>query len=138
MNNSREKSMSISKKNKEKAKNLGTFFLFAGPSLFFFCMAILVPLMFGIYLTFTDWNGISKEKNIIGLQNYVTAFQDGSFWQSLLLTMIFTMISVLLVNYVAFLLARLVTSGVRFQNFYRASFFTPNLIFSLMKLIEMV
>ena len=120
--------MSISKKNKEKAKNLGTFFLFAGPSLFFFCMAILVPLMFGIYLTFTDWNGISKEKNIIGLQNYVTAFQDGSFWQSLLLTMIFTMISVLLVNYVAFLLARLVTSGVRFQNFYRASFFTPNLI----------
>ena len=120
--------MSISKKNKEKAKNLGTFFLFAGSLLFFFCMAILVPLMFGIYLTFTDWNGISKEKNIIGLQNYVTAFQDGSFWQSLLLTMIFTMISVLLVNYVAFLLARLVTSGVRFQNFYRASFFTPNLI----------
>ena len=120
--------MSISKKNREKAKNLGTFFLFAGPSLFFFCMAILVPLIFGIYLTFTDWNGISKEKNIIGLQNYITAFQDGSFWQSLLLTMVFTMVSVLVVNYVAFVLARLVTSGVRFQNFYRASFFTPNLI----------
>lgn len=58
--------MSISKKNKEKAKNLDTFFLFAGPSLFFFCMAILVPLMFGIYLTFTDWNGISKEKILLG------------------------------------------------------------------------
>ena len=42
--------------------------------------------------------------------------------------MVFTMVSVLVVNYVAFVLARLVTSGVRFQNFYRASFFTPNLI----------
>ena len=47
---------------------------------------------------------------------------------SLLLTIIFTGIAVLLVNYIAFHLARLVTKGVRFQNFYRASFFTPNLI----------
>ena len=120
--------MNISKKFSTKAKNVGTFFLFAGPSLFFFVMAILVPLVYGVYLTFTDWNGISKEKNIVGIENYLTAFTDGKFWSSLLLTMVFTAISVALVNYIAFHLARLVTSGVRFQNFYRASFFTPNLI----------
>ena len=120
--------MNISKKFSTKAKNLGTFFLFAGPSLFFFVMAILVPLVYGVYLTFTDWNGISKEKNIVGIENYLTAFTDGKFWSSLLLTMVFTAISVALVNYIAFHLARLVTSGVRFQNFYRASFFTPNMI----------
>lgn len=120
--------MSISKKSRTKIKNTGTFFVFAGPSLFFFVMTILVPLVYGVYLTFTDWNGISREKNIVGLENYIKAFGDVKFWQSLLLTIIFTGIAVLLVNYIAFHLARLVTKGVRFQNFYRASFFTPNLI----------
>lgn len=120
--------MSLSKKSRTKIKNTGTFFVFAGPSLFFFVMTILVPLVYGVYLTFTDWNGISREKNIVGLENYIKAFGDVKFWQSLLLTIIFTGIAVLLVNYIAFHLARLVTKGVRFQNFYRASFFTPNLI----------
>ena len=120
--------MSISKKSRTKIKNTGTFLVFAGPSLFFFVMTILVPLVYGVYLTFTDWNGISREKNIVGLENYIKAFGDVKFWQSLLLTIIFTGIAVLLVNYIAFHLARLVTKGVRFQNFYRASFFTPNLI----------
>lgn len=117
--------MSISKKSRTKIKNTGTFLVFAGPSLFFFVMTILVPLVYGVYLTFTDWNGISREKNIVGLENYIKAFGDVKFWQSLLLTIIFTGIAVLLVNYIAFHLARLVTKGVRFQNFYRASFFTP-------------
>lgn len=120
--------MSISKKSRTKIKNTGTFLVFAGPLLFFFVMTILVPLVYGVYLTFTDWNGISREKNIVGLENYIKAFGDVKFWQSLLLTIIFTGIAVLLVNYIAFHLARLVTKGVRFQNFYRASFFTPNLI----------
>ena len=120
--------MSISKKSRTKIKNTGTFLVFAGPSLFFSVMTILVPLVYGVYLTFTDWNGISREKNIVGLENYIKAFGDVKFWQSLLLTIIFTGIAVLLVNYIAFHLARLVTKGVRFQNFYRASFFTPNLI----------
>ena len=120
--------MSISKKSRTKIKNTGTFLVFAGTSLFFFVMTILVPLVYGVYLTFTDWNGISREKNIVGLENYIKAFGDVKFWQSLLLTIIFTGIAVLLVNYIAFHLARLVTKGVRFQNFYRASFFTPNLI----------
>ena len=120
--------MSISKKSRTKIKNTGTFLVFAGPSLFFFFFFFLVPLVYGVYLTFTDWNGISREKNIVGLENYIKAFGDVKFWQSLLLTIIFTGIAVLLVNYIAFHLARLVTKGVRFQNFYRASFFTPNLI----------
>ena len=38
------------------------------------------------------------------------------------------MISVILVNFVAFLLAYMVTSGIKGQNFFRAGFFVPNLI----------
>ena len=76
-------------------------------------MTIIVPFCYGLYLTFTDWNGISKTKGFVGFSNYVTAFQDIKFWSSLGLTLIFTVISVFLVNYVAFHLARLVTSGIK-------------------------
>ena len=62
------------------------------------------------------------------MQNYLTAFSDGKFWNSLLLTVVFTAVSVFLVNYIAFLIARLVTEKIRFRNLFRASFFTPNLI----------
>lgn len=113
---------------KKSVKNCGLFFLFAGPSLIFFMMTVLIPLFYGIYLTFTDWNGISSEKNLVGFRNYMEAFCDGKFWNSLLITIVFTTISVFLVNYLAFQIARLVTEKIRFRNFYRASFFTPNLI----------
>lgn len=113
---------------RKKINDIGSFFLFAGPTVFFFVMTIIVPLCYGFYLTFTDWNGIAKVKNFVGIKNYITAFQDGKFWGSMGLTIVFTAISVLLVNYVAFHLARLVTNGIKGQNFFRAAFFTPNLI----------
>lgn len=113
---------------KKTVRRFGTFILYAGPAMFFFTMTVIVPLIYGIYLTFTDWDGISKEKKLIGMQNYLTAFSDGKFWNSLLLTVVFTAVSVFLVNYIAFLIARLVTEKIRFRNLFRASFFTPNLI----------
>ena len=116
------------KKQRGILKNTGAFLLFAGPAVFAFTMTILVPFAYGLYLTVTDWNGISKTKNIIGLTNYLSAFSDAKFWSSLGLTLLFTVFSVFLVNYTAFHLARLVTSGIKGQNFFRASFFTPNLI----------
>ncbi len=108
--------------------NAGSFAVFVGPGLFFFVMTIIVPLCYGFYLTFTDWNGIAKTKEFVGIKNYLTAFQDIKFWGAIGLTLIFTLVSVILVNYVAFHLARLVTSGIKGQNFFRAAFFTPNLI----------
>lgn len=113
---------------KRKIYNTGSFLVFAGPTVFFFVMTIIVPLCYGFYLTFTDWNGIARIKNFLGFQNYSTAFHDVKFWSSMALTIIFTLVSVIFVNYVAFHLARLVTTGIKGQNFFRAAFFTPNLI----------
>ena len=53
---------------------------------------------------------------------------DGAYWQALGRTIIYSVIAVILVNVVAFILAFLVTSGVKGQNFFRAGFFVPNLI----------
>ncbi len=104
------------------------FLMFAGPALILFCMVIIIPLIYGIYLTFTSWDGVSAEKPYVGMANYVSAFKDFYFWIALLRTVIYSAFAVVLINVVAFFLAYLVTGGVKGQNFFRAGFFIPNLI----------
>ena len=102
--------------------------MFAGLSTFAFAAVVIVPFIYGLYLTLTSWDGVSKDKPFVGLLNYITTAHDTAFWQALGRTMVYTVIAVVLVNLVAFFLAYLVTSGVKGQNFFRAGFFTPNLI----------
>ena len=104
------------------------FLMFAGPATVLFVGVVVFPFIYGLYLTFTSWDGVSREKPFVGLANYIAAFQDGAYWQALGRTMIYSVIAVIFVNVVAFLLAYLVTSGIKGQNFFRAGFFIPNLI----------
>jgi raffinose/stachyose/melibiose transport system permease protein len=71
---------------------------------------------------------VSKTKPFVGFENYISTFQDTAYWQAIGRTLIYSIIAVILVNVVAFILAYLVTSGVKGQNFFRAGFFIPNLI----------
>lgn len=104
------------------------FLSFAGPSVFLFAAVVIAPFIFGIYLTFTDWNGISSTMSFSGKANYVALFRDTAFWMSMGKTIFYTFFSVVLANAVAFFLAYLVTSHVIGKDFFRAVFFTPNLI----------
>ena len=108
-----------------KIKN---YLIFAGVTTFVFLCVVLVPFVYGIYLTFTSWDGVSKSKPFIGSTNYINAFFDADYWASLGRTFIYSAIAVILVNAVAFILAYMVTSGIKGQNFFRAGFFIPNLI----------
>lgn len=109
-------------------EKLRTYLLFAGPTTFIFFTVIILPFLFGIYLTFTDWNGISATQNFIGGKNYSAVFKDTEFWKSLGLTARYVFFTVIITNTVAFLLAFILTSGLKAQNFFRSGFFTPNLI----------
>ena len=104
------------------------YLIFAGPATFLFCAVVILPFVYGLYLTFTSWDGISKTKPFVGLANYIAAFQDAAYWQAMGRTIVYSVVSVVLVNIVAFLLAYMVTSGIKGQNFFRAGFFIPNLI----------
>lgn len=104
------------------------FLMFAGVSTFVFGAVVILPFLYGLYLTFTSWDGVSKTKPFVGIANYIATFQDAAYWQSLGRTIIYSAIAVILVNVIAFILAYLVTSGVKGQNFFRAGFFVPNLI----------
>ena len=107
---------------------VGQYAMFAGPATILFIGVVVLPFIYGLYLTFTSWDGVSAEKPFVGLENYMAAFQDATFWQALGRTAFYTVIAVIFVNIVAFALAYLVTSGIKGQNFFRAGFFIPNLI----------
>ena len=112
-------------KSSHKGKDFG---IFALPGLFCFLAVVIVPFVYGVYLTLTDWNGVSDEKNFVGLTNFIGVVKDTQFWSSLLLTFKYVIVVVILVNVIAFALAYLLTRGFKGQSFFRAGFFTPNLI----------
>lgn len=115
-------------KEKTKLGNLKLFLIFAGPAAFLFLCVVVIPFIYGAGLTFTNWNGINTNPGFVLFENYASAFQDAEFWHSLLLTIGYVLASVLLINGIAFLLAYLLTSGIKGQSFLRSAFFTPNLI----------
>ena len=102
--------------------------MFAGPGTILFLAVVIVPFLYGLYLTLTSWDGTSLSKPFVGLANFAAAFKDTTYWQAMGRTVIYSIFAVILINIVAFALAYLVTSGVKGQNFFRAGFFVPNLI----------
>lgn len=103
------------------------YVLFLLPLLAAFGITVIVPFIFGIFYSFTNWNGI-KFTEFVGLSNYVEMFKAPDYLYSLVITFIFTVFNMISVNLMAFALALLCTSGVKGRNVYRASFFLPNLI----------
>ena len=112
-----------------KSNNKGKdFCMFALPGMFCFFAVVIIPFIYGVYLTFTDWDGVAQVKNFIGLKNFAGVVRDKQFWVSLGLTFKYVIVVVILVNVLAFAIAYLLTRGIKGQNFFRAGFFTPNLI----------
>ena len=100
---------------------------FAGVPLAIFTVVLVVPFVNGFYYTFTDWDGFKITK-FVGFSNYAESFADPKFWTTLRFTGLFVVVSLILVNVVAFGLALIVTSKLRSKNFLRTLFFVPNLI----------
>lgn len=107
---------------------LKVFLLFAALPLLAFTIIVLIPFCVGIFVTLTSWNGLSSDWDFVGAANYITVLQNDSFWQSLGMTFKYVVFVLLLTNILAFGMALLVTSGFSGQNFFRAGYFTPNLI----------
>jgi len=110
-------------------KSLRPYFsVFVLPTLLAFTIAFLVPFILGIYLSFTEFTTIN-DASFVGLNNYVEAFTtDRDFLNALWFTVKFTVVSVVSVNLLAFVLALMLTKGLRATNLFRTVFFMPNLI----------
>ena len=106
-----------------KKSKLG-FWGFVLPSFAMFTLVVLIPAVWGVVYSFTDWNGISKEVRFVGFRNYIQIFtQDGDFLHAFLFTAVFSILAVACVNLVGFLLALLVTSKAKGTTLMRGAFF---------------
>ena len=110
-------------------KTLKKYFpIFVIPTLVAFAIAFLIPFITGLYLSFCEFTTISNAK-FVGLANYIKAFSSGQrFVQAFGFTTIFTVISIVTVNILAFSLAYMLTKKIKGTNFFRTVFFMPNLI----------
>ncbi|MBU1094164.1 MAG: sugar ABC transporter permease [Firmicutes bacterium] len=113
----------------EQAQNHRVFVYFLFPSLGAFLLFVIVPFVQGVYLSFTDWNGLNTgHETFLGLDNYKEIFSETRFLFSFWRTIIYSVLNIIAINLVAFGLALLVTQNLKGKNVYRAGFFLPNLI----------
>lgn len=109
-------------------RNIKRWFpVFALPTLIAFLIAFLIPFFAGLYLSFCRFRTVS-DATFVGFKNYLEAFSSGDFINSLFFTVKFAVVAVITINVIAFLLALLLTRGIRGTNLFRTVFFMPNLI----------
>jgi len=100
------------------------------PYLVLFTIFIVVPVVFGIWISLHNWDALLPVKPFVGLQNYVDLVTPGSttfgpFWKSMEATGKFTLYSVPLLVVIPLLIALVLNREFRGRNFFRATFFAP-------------
>ena len=103
------------------------WWLFLGPVVAAFAIGFIWPFIQGIYLSFCRFRLISDAK-FIGIENYLKAFSDASFMHSFWYSALFAVVSLVLINVLAFAAAYVLTQNIRGSNLFRTVFFMPNLI----------
>ncbi len=101
--------------------------VFVLPTLIAFTIGFLWPFVWGIYLSFCKFQTVNKVK-FIGISNYLRVFSDDTFIHAFGFTALFTVVSTLTINILAFLVAMLLTRRIKGTNIFRTVFFMPNLI----------
>ncbi len=103
------------------------FPIFVLPTLAAFTIGFIAPFLVGVYLYFCKFTTIN-DAVFVGVSNYTRIFSDGTFVHALWYTALFTIVSVVFINFFAFAAAMLLTRKIRGTNLFRTVFFMPNLI----------
>ncbi|HIX63505.1 MAG TPA: sugar ABC transporter permease [Candidatus Mediterraneibacter colneyensis] len=103
------------------------FPVFVLPTMIAFTIGFIAPFLLGIYLSFCKFTTVT-DAEFIGLGNYIKTLGDAEFIHSLWYTALYTIVTVLLINVLAFAVAMLLTKGIKGTNIFRTVFFMPNLI----------
>ena len=101
--------------------------LFLLPTLFAFIIGFIAPFLMGIWLSFCKFTTVT-DATFNGLANYARAVSDPAFLYSLGFTALFAVVSLVIINVLAFLLAMALTQSLPGTNIFRTMFFMPNLI----------
>ena len=101
--------------------------LFIVPVFASFCIGFVWPFLYGIYLSFCNFN-VPSDAKWVGFQNYAKIWTDAGFWNAFKNTAAFAIVTIILINVLAFTIAYALTQKMRGSNLFRTVFFMPNLI----------
>ncbi|MBR3235524.1 MAG: sugar ABC transporter permease [Atopobiaceae bacterium] len=101
--------------------------LFMGPVVIAFVIGFVWPFIQGIYLSFCKFR-ITSDAQLIGFGNYQAALADPTFRHAFWYTALTAVVSLVLINVLAFAVAYALTQAIKGANLYRTVFFMPNLI----------
>lgn len=96
-------------------------------------LAVLVvftfyPLLRGLAISMTDWNGYSPWRNWVGWDNYARMLQDANFRTALLNTLLYGFGSTIIQQVIALAAALALNRKFRGRNFMRAVIYLPALV----------
>ncbi|MCR5468476.1 MAG: sugar ABC transporter permease [Lachnospiraceae bacterium] len=103
------------------------FPLFLLPTVVAFIIGFVYPFFQGIYLSFCKFTTTS-DAAFNGISNYLNALKDATFVHAFWYTALYAVVSLLIINILAFLIAYVLTQGIKGSNLFRTVFFMPNLI----------
>ena len=101
--------------------------IFLLPTMAAFMIGFIIPFIEGIYLSFCKFTTI-KDAEFVGMSNYIDALKDTTFTGSFRFTALFAIVTLVLINVLAFLIALALTQNIKGTNIFRTVFFMPNLI----------
>jgi len=103
------------------------FPIFILPTLAAFIIGFVIPFGMGVWLSFCEFVTVN-DATFVGFKNYIAAFADPIFIHSFWMTAAFAIVSLVIINICAFLLALVLTNKIPGTNIFRTIFFMPNLI----------
>ncbi|BBI35479.1 glycerol-3-phosphate ABC transporter permease [Cohnella abietis] len=103
----------------------GKALLFTLPAMVPLTVFWLAPLVYALYLSFTEWDFMSPNKLFVGISNYTELFENPAFYKSLWVTLLFVVGSVLPIMIGGLAFAILLNSKLRFSGLYRLLIFSP-------------
>ncbi|MDD6200758.1 MAG: sugar ABC transporter permease [Firmicutes bacterium] len=107
-----------------------TFLLITLPILALFICFNTVPLLRGVYYSFTNFKGFGRY-NWVGLRNYIDLFSDARVGKSYWFTFKLAIVTTIVVNVISLILALALNSKIRAKSFFRGAYFLPNILGSL-------
>lgn len=100
--------------------------LFLLPGLALIIFFVIYPIIDTFILSFQSWNGIANAaKEWVGVHNYISAFMNPKFWSAMKNSLCFLIGGFLLQMPLAFGMAMLVTSKLRFTRIFKMAYLMP-------------
>lgn len=111
----------------KKRENL-TLLLFVAPALIVYIIFKLYPALAGMFYALTDWNGLYKNYQFVGISNFKEILRDTNYWKSILFTTKYVAVMLIAANATALLLAVAIESRKKVKGIFRTLFYMPNMI----------